>query len=117
MVLVAAPFHPLAKEPAPVTEAMLLRHRAVSIADSSRLLPPRTAGLLSGQDVLTVSSLDAKVAAHVAGLGVGWLPRWIAEREAWAGRLVVLEPEAPRLPRKWSWRGARRRRARRPSGS
>jgi len=96
MVLVAAPFHPLAREPAPVTEATLLRHRAVSVADSSRLLPPRTLGLLSGQDVLTVATLDAKVAAHVAGLGVGWLPRWIAEREAWAGRLVILEPEAPR---------------------
>ena len=92
MVLVAAPFHPLAKEPAPITEATLLRHRAVSVADSSRLLPPRTLGLLSGQDVLTVASLDAKVAAHVAGLGVGWLPRWIAEREA-LGRaaLVILE--------------------------
>ena len=98
MLLVAAPFHPLAKARPPVTEAMLLEHRAVSIADSSRLLPPRTAGLLSGQDVLTVATLEAKVAAHVAGLGVGWLPRWIAEREAWAGRLVILEPEAPRPP-------------------
>ncbi|MBL0143049.1 MAG: LysR family transcriptional regulator [Betaproteobacteria bacterium] len=96
MVLVAAPFHPLAKEPLPITEATLLRYRAVSVADSSRLLPPRTLGLLSGQDVLTVASLDAKVAAHVAGLGVGWLPRWIAEREAWAQRLVILEPEATR---------------------
>ena len=47
MVLVAAPWHPLAKAPGPVTEAMLLEHRAVSIADSSRLLPPRTAGLSS----------------------------------------------------------------------
>ncbi|MCM2329428.1 MAG: LysR family transcriptional regulator [Lysobacter sp.] len=96
MVLVAAPFHPLAKGPFPITEAMLLETRAVSIADSSRLLPPRTTGLLSGQDVLTVASLDAKVAAHVAGLGVGWLPRWVAEREVYAGRLVMLEPEAPR---------------------
>jgi DNA-binding transcriptional LysR family regulator len=98
MVLVAAPFHPLAKQAAPVTEAMLLPHRAVSIADSSRLLPPRTAGLLSGQDVLTVASLDDKVAAHVAGLGVGWLPRWVAEREAYAGRLAILEAEARRPP-------------------
>ena len=98
MLLVAAPFHPLAKAKAPITEAMLLENRAVSIADSSRLLPPRTAGLLSGQDVLTVATLEAKVAAHVAGLGVGWLPRWIAEREAWAGRLAILEPEAPRPP-------------------
>jgi DNA-binding transcriptional LysR family regulator len=98
MRLVAAPFHPLAKGPAPVTEAMLLEHRAVSVADSSRLLPPRTVGLLSGQDVLTVASLEAKVAAHVAGLGVGWLPCWIAEREAWAGRLVILEAQAPLPP-------------------
>ena len=98
MVLVAAPFHPLAKEPGPVTEAMLLQHRAVSIADSSRLLPPRTAGLLSGQDVLTVASLDDKVAAHVAGLGVGWLPRGVAEREAYAGRLAILATEAQRPP-------------------
>ena len=75
---------------------MLLQHRAVSVADSSRLLPPRTVGLLSGQDVLTVATLEAKVAAHAAGLGVGWLPRWIAEREAWAGRLAILEPEAGR---------------------
>ncbi|MBK6982787.1 MAG: LysR family transcriptional regulator [Betaproteobacteria bacterium] len=96
MVLVAAPFHPLAKAPPPVTEAMLLRHRAVSVAASSRLLPPRTVGLISGQDVLTVATLEAKVAAHGAGLGVGWLPRWIAEREAWAGRLAILEAEAGR---------------------
>lgn len=96
MRLIAAPFHPLAREPGPVTEAMRLRHRAVAIADSSRLLPPRTVGLLSGQDTLTVATMEAKVAAHVAGLGVGFLPRWIAEREAWAGRLVILEAEATR---------------------
>lgn len=98
MVLVAAPFHPLAREPGPVTEAMLLRHRAVAIADTSRQLPPRTVGLLSGQDTLTVGTMEAKVAAHVAGLGVGYLPRWLAEREAFARRLVILEAEAVRPP-------------------
>jgi DNA-binding transcriptional LysR family regulator len=98
MALVAAPFHPLARETGPITEAMLVRHRAVAIADTSRLLPPRTVGLLSGQDTLTVGTLEAKVAAHVAGLGVGWVPRWIAEREAFAKRLVILQPEAERPP-------------------
>jgi DNA-binding transcriptional LysR family regulator len=93
MALVAAPFHPLAREPGPITESMLLRHRAVAIADSSR-----TVGLVSGQDTLTVGTMEAKVAAHVAGLGVGWVPRWIAEREAWAKRLVILTPEAERPP-------------------
>ena len=96
MVFVAAPFHPIANEAGPLTQAVIERHRAVSIADTSRLLPPRTVGLFSGQDVLTVPSLEAKAAAHVAGLGVGFLPRWVAEREALAGRLRILAVEVPR---------------------
>ena len=91
MVFAAAPFHPIIDEPRPLDDAAVRRHRAVSVADSSRLLPPRTVGLLSGQDTLTVPSMEAKAAAQVAGLGVGFLPRWIAEREAAAGRLRVLE--------------------------
>ena len=54
---------------------------------------PRTVGLLSGQDVLTLPSMPAKVAAHVIGLGVGFLPRALAEREARAGRLNILPVE------------------------
>jgi len=96
MVLVAAPFHPIVAEKGPLTQAMIERHRAVSIADTSRLLAPRTVGLSSGQDVLTVPSLEAKVAAHVAGLGVGFLPRWIAEREAHAGHLRILQVSGAR---------------------
>jgi DNA-binding transcriptional LysR family regulator len=96
MVFVAAPFHPICTEPQPLTAETILRYRAVSIADSSRVLPPRTVGLLSGQDVLTVPSMEAKAAAHIAGLGVGFLPRWVAEREAHAGTLRILAVEAPR---------------------
>jgi DNA-binding transcriptional LysR family regulator len=98
MVFVAAPFHPICDAPMPLTDAVIQSHRAVSIADTSRLLPPRTVGLLSGQDVLTVPTLEAKAAAHVAGLGVGFLPRPIAEREAAAGRLRILAVAAPRAP-------------------
>jgi DNA-binding transcriptional LysR family regulator len=96
MVFAAAPFHPICKEPLPLADEVIQRHRAVSAADSSRLLPPRTLGLISGQDVLSVPSMQAKVAAQVAGLGVGSLPSWIAEREAAAGRLAVLPTAAPR---------------------
>jgi DNA-binding transcriptional LysR family regulator len=107
MVLVAAPFHPLAAEAEPVTEARVQRHRGVSVADTSRLLPPRTVGML-GRDVLTVPSIEDKAAAHVAGLGVGFLPSWIAEREAAAGRLKVLraEPERPAADLFVAWRPA-----------
>jgi DNA-binding transcriptional LysR family regulator len=91
MRFVAAPFHPICEEPQPLADETVHRYRAVSVADSSRLLPPRTVGLLSGQDTLTVPSMDAKAAAHIAGLGVGFLPRWIAEREVQAGTLRILE--------------------------
>jgi DNA-binding transcriptional LysR family regulator len=98
MVFVAAPSHPICELPPPLSDEEILAHRAVSIADSSRTLPVRTVGLLSGQDVFTVPSLEAKVAAHVAGLGVGFLPRAVAEREALAGRLRILAVEHPRPP-------------------
>src|SRR5687768_3138063 len=112
MVLVAAPFHPLAAEAEPVTEARVQRHRGVSVADTSRLLPPRTVGML-GRDVLTVPTMEDKAAAHVAGLGVGFLPSWIAEREAAAGRLKVLraEPERPAADVFVAWRPAERGKA------
>ena len=96
MVFVAAPFHPITKEKEPIPAVAVQGHRAVSVADSSRLLAPRTVGLLSGQDVLTVPTMEAKVAALVAGLGVGHIPRWMAERERHAGRLVILHGEATR---------------------
>ena len=95
MVFVAAPFHEILKEPLPLTADSIRKYRAVSIADSSRLLPPRTVGLLSGQDVLTVATVEAKAAAHIAGLGVGFLPRRMAEAEALAGTLRILPVEAP----------------------
>ena len=98
MVFVASPAHPLAAERQPLSDAAILAHRAVGIGDTSRALPVRTVGLLSGQDVLTVPSLEAKTAAHVAGLGVGFLPRAIAEREAGAGRLAILAVDNPRAP-------------------
>jgi DNA-binding transcriptional LysR family regulator len=96
MVFVAAPFHAICNEPQPLTSETIQRYRAVSVADSSRLLAPRTVGLLSGQETLTVPSMKAKAAAHIAGLGVGFLPKWIAEREAHAGTLRILEVDAPR---------------------
>ncbi|HSN19633.1 MAG TPA: LysR family transcriptional regulator [Usitatibacter sp.] len=98
MAFVAAPFHPICREPQPLADEVIQAHRAVSVADSSRMLEPRTVGLLSGQDTLTVPSMEAKAAAHVAGLGVGFLPRWIAEREALAGRLRILSVAAERAP-------------------
>ena len=77
-VFAVAPDHPLAAHPEPIPSAAILRHRAVVAADSSRRLPPRTVGLIAGQDTLTVPDLAAKTAAQVAGLGCGFLPAHLA---------------------------------------
>lgn len=90
---VAAPHHPILSEQMPLSVATIQRYRAVSVGDTSRHLPPRTTGLLSGQDVLTVPTMAAKMLAHIMGLGVGYLPRPLAQREIDSGRLVRVATE------------------------
>ncbi len=108
-----APGHPLARLQRPLTEADIGAHRAVVIADTARNLPLRSAGWLQRQPRLTVPDLHAKLAAQQAGLGVGSLPRWLAEREVAAGRLVQCEWEGgnPREPVWLAWRGGESGRA------
>lgn len=93
---VVAPTHPLARLPEPLRPEDIIQYRAVSVADSSRSLPPRTAGLLSGQDVFTVSSMAAKIAAQGAGLGVGYLATHLARAEVAEGRLVIKQVTEPK---------------------
>ncbi|WP_341677821.1 LysR family transcriptional regulator [Niveibacterium sp. SC-1] len=92
-----APHHPLANLPDPLPVETVRRYRAVVMADTSRELLARTAGLLEGQDTLTVPNLSAKLAAQVAGLGVGNLPQALAQREAEAGRLQIRRVGSSRL--------------------
>jgi len=88
-VFAVAPTHPLAALPDPLKHEQILAHRAVAIGDSSRSLPPRSVGLLTGQDVLTVPDLESKVAAQAAGLGCGYLPAHAAAPLIKAKRLVA----------------------------
>ena len=88
-LFVVAPTHPLAKVPEPVPPEEILKYRSVAAADSSRNLPPRTSGLLTGQDVLTVPDMRHKIAFQCAGLGVGYVPARMVRTELATGRLVV----------------------------
>jgi len=87
-VFAVAPSHPLATAPEPLPAELIQRHRAVAVGDTGRMLPGMTAGLLTGQDTLTVPSLQAKLAAQMAGLGCGHLPRMLAAPHIASGQLV-----------------------------
>ena len=95
-VFAVAPDHPLTREPQPVKLAAIRRHRVVVAADSSRVAPPRSSGVTSASDVLTVASLSAKLSAQIAGLGVGFLPTRLACEAIAQGRLVALRVAAPK---------------------
>jgi len=94
-VLAVAPHHPLATVPDPLSPEILARHRVVAIADTSLELAARDVGLPTGQSTLTFPTLAAKAAAQIAGLGIGHLPRALAEKEVAAGRLVIKQEESP----------------------
>jgi DNA-binding transcriptional LysR family regulator len=113
VVFAVAPTHPLAAAREPLPEAVIARHRGVVAADSSRRLPPRSFGTLSGQDTLTVPDLDAKLAAQIAGLGCGFLPFALAADAIASGQLVVRAVEVPRplLRMQVAWRTTRPGRA------
>lgn len=88
-VFACAPGHPLAKAREPLSPDLIARHRAVVVADSSRRLAPRTAGLQPNQDMIVVSTIAAKLDAQIAGLGAGYLPQYLAEQAAREKQLVI----------------------------
>ncbi|NQD38656.1 LysR family transcriptional regulator [Permianibacter sp. IMCC34836] len=96
MVFAVAPSHPLAKVAEPIALSELQHHRVVAVADSSRNLPPRSFGILDGQDTLTVPTMQAKIAAQIAGLGVGNVFRHQAQCHLNSGALIERTVERPK---------------------
>lgn len=92
-VYAVAPHHPLASVAEPIHDDVLRQHRAVAVADSSLRGRGVTVGLLGGQDVFTVPSMQAKLEAQLRGLGAGFLPECMARPYIDAGHLIVRKVE------------------------
>lgn len=112
-VFTCAPHHPLAEVPEPLPASLIARYRSVAAADSSRRLPTRSGGIQPGQEVLVVPTVAAKIAAQIAGLGVGFLPEYLARPHLETGRLLARQVEHPREPTVLhvAWRGGEEGRA------
>jgi DNA-binding transcriptional LysR family regulator len=111
MVFAVAPHHPLAAAPEPLNDTLIGQHRAVAVADSVLRGQAITVGLLGGQDVFTVDSMDAKLDAQLRGLGCGYVPESMARPYVDTGRLVTKtvkrQGHGPRVAYAWrSERGA-----------
>jgi DNA-binding transcriptional LysR family regulator len=112
-VFALAPTHPLADSDEPIAAEALARHRVIVLADTSRQLLARTVGLADGQNILTVAEPAIKLAAQLAGLGVGHLPAGLAAPHVAAGRLVSKRLAEPMPPRQLSlaWKSVARGKA------
>ncbi len=73
-VFAISPHHPLANAPEPLSDAIIGQHRAIAVADSTPSGNAMSVGLLAGQEVFTVPTMNAKIDAQARGLGVGFLP-------------------------------------------
>ncbi|MDM0045843.1 LysR family transcriptional regulator [Variovorax dokdonensis] len=107
-VYCVAPNHPLARVQGPLGDDVLRQHRGVAAADSSRTGQSLNVNLVSGQDVLTVPSMHAKLAAQLHGLGGGFLPEPMARPYIEAGHLVECRTERtpPKGQMHCAWRVA-----------
>jgi DNA-binding transcriptional LysR family regulator len=109
-VFAVAPHHPLAQAQEPLSDATLQSHRAVAVADSVQRGAGLTYGLLQGQDVFTVASMEAKLEAQLRGLGGGNVPLPMAAPYLASGRLVAKRTERAQREATvyYAWRSAKR---------
>lgn len=95
-VYVASADHPIHNEPEPPSEVTRVKYRGIAVADTARERPVLTVQLLDKQQRLTVSSMDDKRRALLAGLGVATMPYSLVEQDIAEGRLRVVSPEYTR---------------------
>jgi DNA-binding transcriptional LysR family regulator len=75
-IFAISPSHPLAFIKEPISREDISQYHSIVVSDTSRQLPSsQSSGIFSGQVTIVVPSMDAKILAHVQGLGVGYLPR------------------------------------------
>lgn len=97
--------HPLADVSAPLTEAQLRRFPAINIEDSARTLTKRVAWRLPGQKEIIVPDMETKLAAHLAGVGIGFVPQPICQPLLDSGQLVssIIPTMRPPSPLSLAW--------------
>ncbi|MDZ3934851.1 LysR family transcriptional regulator, partial [Escherichia marmotae] len=103
-VYVAAPDHPIHQEPEPLSEVTRVKYRGIAVADTARERPVLTVQLLDKQPRLTVSTIEDKRQALLAGLGVATMPYPMVEKDIAEGRLRVVSPESTSEDVIMAWR-------------
>ncbi|PKI17330.1 LysR substrate-binding domain-containing protein [Colwellia sp. 12G3] len=89
-VLVVNKNHQLAQIKQPVNTLELAKFRSVVVHDSAQHEIPRTVNIIEGSRHFYVTSLNQKIAAITAGVGIGYLPKDLIQSLVENGELVII---------------------------
>lgn len=97
-VFIAAPNHPIAKEPQPLTREVIEAYRSIIVRDTSRNQPALSRGIFNRDQFMLVPTFEEKIKAHIQGLGVGTAPSLRVAEQLKNGSLKQFELEEPLKP-------------------
>jgi len=94
-VLVVSKFHELAAKLSGVNSSIqasdLTKYRSIVVHDSSQNEIPWSVNMIEGSQHFFVSSITQKISAIVAGIGIGHLPKYMAQHYIDSGQLLVIK--------------------------
>jgi len=94
LVLVASPNHPLALKDE-VDDDDLLPHMDLVVRDSSPKYAhkPRESTFMNSKNLLFLSDFHSKRLALLEGIGYGWIPRYLIEKDLENNQLAILKKQ------------------------
>lgn len=95
-VFAVAPHHPIAKSQEPLTSKEIVTHRIIITPDTARNIPKVVSGYSPDHLFLKVPSIESKIQAQIAGLGIGFLPHALAKPYLQSGHLIEKKVDRPK---------------------
>jgi len=96
-VFVVSPSHPIASVLEPLTTKDIQAHRIILVNDTSKQLPGLSTGYQPKSYSFAVPTMRAKMLAQLAGLGIGFLPKYMVEPYLEQGLLIEKKVEHPKM--------------------
>ena len=97
-VLVVHKTHPLAQMRQGVNALELSKFRTVVVHDSAQNEIARTVNIIEGSRHFYVTTINQKIAAIVAGIGIGYLPKTLVQRYLANDELIIVNLEDALVP-------------------
>jgi DNA-binding transcriptional LysR family regulator len=97
-VLVVSKSHQLSKVKSPIQTGELYKYRSVVVHDSAQNEIPRSVNIIEGSQHFYVSTVTHKVEAIISGIGIGYLPKYIAQKYITSGQLTEIKLTDKKIP-------------------